>query len=129
MPAHEFVTMMKNPLFLGDPNIVSQHLLGLSKWEKISDKEVVSQHQSRAAHIRYEEGQKGKKIAAKGHGHGRVEMRYKLVEENAREGTVWKWAGIKTKVHFNEYEFEKVFLGSAGKFEEDKTKVAGCTIL
>lgn len=118
MPAHDFITMMQDPLFLGDPNIVSQHLLGLSKWQKLSATEIVSQHQSRAAHIRYEEGQKGEKVAAKGHGHGRVEMRYLLVEgdSSSREGKkMWKWAGIKTKVHFNEHEFEKVFLGSAGK--------------
>lgn len=104
--------MMKNPLFLGDPNIDSQHLLGLSRWEKISETEIVSHHQSRAAHIRWNEGRET--IAAKGHGHGRVTTTYKLI------GDEWKWAGIATKVRFNEHEFEKVFRGTAGKFHHDE---------
>ena len=106
--------MMRNPLFLGDPNIDSQHMLGLSKWERISDTEIVSQHQSRAAHVRWNEGRKT--VAVKGHGHGLVTMTYKKVDG------VWKWAGIKTKVRFNEHEFEKVFLGSAGKFDDEGTE-------
>lgn len=108
--------MMKDPLFLGDPNIDSQHLLGGSRWEKISENEIVSHHQVRAAHMRWEDGRK--KVAAKGHGHGLVAMTYKLVEGR------WKWAGIKTKVRFNEHEFEKIFLGSAGKFDEESEVVA-----
>lgn len=110
LPADDFVTMMKNPLFLGDSNIDSQHMLGLSKWEKISASEILSHHQSRAAHMRWNEGRKT--VAAKGHGHGLVTTTYKLVDGE------WKWAGIKTKVRFNEHEFEKVFIGSAGKFDE-----------
>ncbi|KAJ4291941.1 Pituitary homeobox 2 [Kalmusia sp. IMI 367209] len=111
MPAAEFVKMMQNPLFLGDKNIESQHLLGLSKWEKLSDTEIKSQHQSRAAHQRWEEGRGD--IAAKGHGHGLVTTFYKKVDGE------WKWAGIQTKVDFNEHEFERVFVGSAGKFDKD----------
>jgi scytalone dehydratase len=99
--------MMENPLFLGDPNIDSQHMLGLSKWERISDTEIISHHQSRAAHMRWNQGRKT--IAAKGHGHGLVVTTYKKVDGE------WKWAGIKTRVRFNEHEFDKVFLGSAGK--------------
>ena len=101
--------MMQNPEFLGDPNIDSQHLLALSKWEKISDTEIRSEHQSRAAHVRWSDGRKN--VAAKGHGHGLVKTTYKKVGED------WKWAGIETRVRFNEYDFDKVFLGSAGKFD------------
>lgn len=108
--------MMQNPLFLGDSNIDSQHLLALSKWEKISDTEIHSSHQSRAAHIRWNEGRKT--VAAKGHGHGVVKTIYKKVDGE------WKWGGIETRVRFNEYEFEKVFLGAAGKFDEEKTAAA-----
>lgn len=116
LPADEFITMMQNPLFLGDPNIDSQHLLALSKWEKISETEIHSHHQSRAAHIRWSEGRKT--IAAKGHGHGVVKTIYKNVDQE------WKWAGIETRVRFNEYEFEKVFLGSAGKTEPEEASLA-----
>jgi scytalone dehydratase len=111
MPAKSFVEMMKNPLFLGDRNIDSQHLLGLSKWRKTSDTEIVSQHQSRAAHMRWNEGRED--IAAKGHGHGLVTMFYRKVDGE------WKWGGIATKVDFNEHHFEDVFVGSAGKFDKD----------
>lgn len=111
MPAADFVKMMQNPLFLGDKNIVSQHLLAVSKWEKLSETEIKSSHQSRAAHMRYEEG--GEKLAAKGHGHGMVTTSYRKIDG------VWKWAGIETKVDFNEHEFERVFVGSAGKFDKD----------
>ena len=125
--------MMRNPLFLGDPNIASQHLLALSKWEKVSDGEIHSWHQSRAAHVRYvdkdmgqeKEGEKGggtgdkgqgRTVAAKGHGHGLVKTVYRKVGEE------WRWAGIETRVRFNEYEFEKVFLGAAGKFGDEEGK-------
>jgi scytalone dehydratase len=116
MPAAEFVEMMKNPLFLGDKNIDSQHLLGLSKWGKVSDVEILSHHQSRAAHVRWNEGKET--VAAKGHGHGLVKMTYKKID-----GT-WKWGGIATKVDFNEHEFERVFLGSAGKFDKKVNTIA-----
>lgn len=111
MPAASFVAMMTNPLFLGDKNIDSQHLLALSKWEKVSDTQIISQHQSRAAHMRWNEGRET--IAAKGHGHGLVKMFYRKIDGE------WKWGGIVTKVDFNEHEFEKVFVGSAGKFDKD----------
>ena len=113
MPADDFVAMISDPLFLGDPNIDSQHMLTLSKWERISDTEILGHHQSRAAHIRWNEGRKT--IAATGHGHGVCTMTYKKIDGE------WKWAGIKTKVHFNEHEFEKVFLGKAGKPVDEET--------
>ncbi|KAI4212279.1 MAG: hypothetical protein LQ351_004992 [Letrouitia transgressa] len=107
LPADEYVNMMKDPLFLGDSNIDSQHLLGLSKWEKVSETVIIGYHQSRAAHMRWNEGRKT--VAAKGHGHGLVTFTYKKIDG------IWKWAGITTKVHWNEHEFEKVFIGTAGK--------------
>ncbi|KAF2132460.1 NTF2-like protein [Dothidotthia symphoricarpi CBS 119687] len=111
MPAASFVEMMRDPLFLGDKHIDSQHMLALSKWEKISNTEIVSQHQSRAAHMRWNEGRET--IAAKGHGHGLVKMFYKKINGE------WRWGGIATKVDFNEHEFENVFVGSAGKYDKD----------
>lgn len=113
LPADDFVAMMKDPLFLGDPNIDSQHMLGLSKWEKVSDTEIISYHQSRAAHIRWNDGRKS--VAAKGHGHGLVKTTYKKI------GDEWKWAGIETTVRWNEHEFDQVFRGAAGKFSEEAT--------
>lgn len=108
LPAEKYIEMMSDPLFLGDPLIVSQHLIGATKWEKISDEEVVSHHQSRAAHQRWADEQRSV-VAVKGHGHGVVTTFYKKLDG------VWKWAGIRTKVIWNEYDFEHVFIGKAGK--------------
>ncbi|EON61277.1 scytalone dehydratase [Coniosporium apollinis CBS 100218] len=108
LPAEKYIEMMSDPLFLGDPLIVSQHLIGATKWEKISDEEVVSHHQSRAAHQRWADEQRSV-VAVKGHGHGVVTTFYKKLDG------VWKWAGIRTKVIWNEYDFEHVFVGKAGK--------------
>ena len=60
-----------------------------------------------------------KTVAAKGHGHGMVEMYYRKVGGERGGEVEWKWAGIKTKVRWNEYEFERVFRGSAGKGREN----------
>ena len=45
--------------------------------------------QSRAAQIRYEADEKGKKVATKGHGRSGINMQYDLVEGDSREITVW----------------------------------------
>lgn len=55
-PANYFITVIGHPLLSGDANIDSQHMLGVSKREKISDTEIVSHHQSRVAHMRYNDG-------------------------------------------------------------------------
>lgn len=108
LPAEKYIEMMSDPLFLGDPLIVSQHLIGATKWEKISDKEIISHHQSRAAHQRWTDDKRNE-VAVKGHGHGVVTTLYKQINGK------WKWAGIRTKVNWNEHDFEHVFRGSAGK--------------
>jgi scytalone dehydratase len=100
--------MMSDPLFLGDELISSQHLIGATKWEKISDEEIISHHQSRAAHQRFEDVRR-KDVAVKGHGHGTVTTFFKKIDGQ------WKWGGIQTKVIWNEFEFERVFRGAAGK--------------
>ncbi|ETI20209.1 hypothetical protein G647_08243 [Cladophialophora carrionii CBS 160.54] len=108
LPSEKYIEMMADPLFLGDELISSQHLIGATKWEKVSDEEIVSHHQSRAAHQRFEDVRR-KDVAVKGHGHGTVTTFYKKVDGR------WKWAGIKTKVIWNEFDFEHVFRGVAGK--------------
>ena len=108
LPADEFIQMMRDPLFLGDPLVASQHMIGATKWRKVSDEQIVSQHQSRAAHQRFDDESRTA-VAVKGHGHGVVTTTFKKI------GGTWKWAGIQTKVYWNEYDFENVFRGSAGK--------------
>lgn len=101
--------MVSNPLFLGDPLVDSQHLIGgAAKWVKQSDTEIVGFHQSRAAHIRWTDEEKSS-VAATGHGHGHIEVLYRKVDG------AWKWSGITTHVRWNEHEWERVFLGVDGK--------------
>lgn len=100
--------MVSNPLFLGDPLVDSQHLLGSSKWVKKSDTLITGDHQSRAAHVRWTNEEKSG-VAATGHGHAHIEVIYRRVEG------VWKWSGITTHVGWNENDWESVFLGVDGK--------------
>ena len=108
LPVSEFMTMVSNPLFLGDPLVDSQHLLGAAKWIKESDTEIIGFHQSRAAHVRWTNEEKTG-VAATGHGHGHIQVLYRKVEG------IWKWSGITTHVRWNEHEWENVFLGVDGK--------------
>ena len=41
MPAEEYLGMISSPAVLGDPLLMTQHFIGGSKWEKVSDDEVV----------------------------------------------------------------------------------------
>ncbi|KAF4633954.1 hypothetical protein G7Y89_g4158 [Cudoniella acicularis] len=114
LSASAFITMMSNPKFLGNPLIDSQHLFGAgAKWVKESDNEISAHHQSRAAHVRWTDDTK-KEVAARGHGHGSVLIKYRKVEG------VWKWAGIKTFVRWNEHDWDKVFEDLDGKGHERK---------
>lgn len=95
--------MMNSPLFLGDPLIKTQHLMGASKYERTSGDEVVGHHQIRAAHQRY--APDGVTVENRGHGHSFVKHWYRKVEG------VWKLAGICPKIYWNEHDFDKVFVG------------------
>jgi scytalone dehydratase len=109
LPSSEFMSMVSNPLFLGDPLVDSQHLIGAAaKWEKESEDLIVGYHQTRAAHIRWTT-EKKTDVQATGHGHGHVEVFYRKVEGE------WKWGGITTHVRWNEHDWESIFLGVDGK--------------
>jgi scytalone dehydratase len=41
MPAEEFIQMISDPSVLGNKKLRTQHFIGGTKWEKISDTEVV----------------------------------------------------------------------------------------
>jgi scytalone dehydratase len=105
MPAEEFLAMVTDENFLGDPTVKTQHLLGASQWKRISETEVVGTHQLRAAHQVYTAPDL-KEIKLKGHSHSTNEHYYTKVDG------VWKFAGLKPNVRWNEHNFEKVFKGS-----------------
>ncbi|KAI9814064.1 MAG: centractin- actin- protein of the dynactin complex [Pycnora praestabilis] len=104
MSSEEFVGIMSHKGFVGDPLVNTQHHVGASKFEKISDTEVIGSHQLRAAHQRYT-GPDRKTVENKGHGHAMIKHWYKKIDGE------WKFAGLKPSVRWNEFEFEKIFKG------------------
>lgn len=104
MSAEDFVNMISDDGFLGDPCVKTQHLLGATEWERVSDTEVIGHHQLRAAHNRFT-GPDMQRVDRRGHGHATNEHFYKKVDG------VWKFAGLRPTVRWNEYDFEKIFKG------------------
>lgn len=102
MPAEEYIQMITDPDFLGDPTIKTQHLLGATWWEKVSDTFVIGHHQLRAAHQVYTDSGLHT-VKLKGHSHATNEHYYRKVNG------VWKFAGLKPTVRFNEDQFDDVF--------------------
>lgn len=95
---------MSHAGFLGDPLIHTQHHIGASKWQQISAEEILGQHQLRAAHQRYT-GLDNQTVENKGHGHAMIKHWYRKVDGQ------WKLAGLRPTVRWNEFEFEKIFMG------------------
>ena len=104
MPAESFVEMVSSDGFLGDPLVKTQHLLGATEWEHISETEVVGHHQLRAAHLRFTDVTM-QRVDRRGHSHATNEHFYKKING------VWKFACLRPTVRFNEYDFEKIFKG------------------
>ncbi|TVY82589.1 Scytalone dehydratase arp1 [Lachnellula suecica] len=102
--AEAFVEMVSSPGFLGDPCIKTQHLLGATWWERVSDTEVIGHHQLRAAHLCYTAPDL-KQESIRGHSHATNEHYYRKVNG------VWKFAGLRPTVRWNEYDFDKIFKG------------------
>lgn len=118
MSAEDFVKMISDPGFLGDPLVKTQHLLGATWWERVSADEVIGHHQLRAAHNRFT-GPDMQRLDRRGHGHATNEHFYRRVDG------VWKFAGLRPTVRWNEYDFDKIFKGisfdSLAKSVEQKT--------
>ena len=109
MSAADYMKMVTHPGFLGDPTIKTQHLLGQTWWEKVSETEVIGHHQLRAAHQVYSDADLVE-VKLRGHSHATNEHYYRKV------GGVWKFAGLKPNVRWNEMRFEEVFKGFDGDF-------------
>lgn len=106
MTAADYMQMITDPGFLGDPTIKTQHLMGACWWEKVSDTEVIGHHQIRAAHQVYTAPDLQVKL--RGHAHGSNEHYYRKVDG------VWKFAGLKPTLRWKELRFDDVFQGSNG---------------
>ena len=110
MPAEQFIAMASDPKFLGNPLLKTQHFIGASRWEKLSDDEITGTHQVRVPHQKYTDETRTT-VAVKGHSHGVGTMKYKKVDG------VWKFAGLCPHVRWFEYDYDKVFLDAKDHFE------------
>ena len=111
MPAEAYIRVVSDGGFLGDPLVKTQHLLGATWWERVSDTEVVGHHQLRAAHNHFTDT-KFQRVDQSGHGHATNEHFYRKVDG------VWKFAGLRPKVGWNEYRgisFEEMAGMSGGE--------------
>ena len=121
MPADEYVAMASDPHVLGDPLLKTQHFIGASKWEMVSDDEAVGWHQLRVPHQRYTDETR-REVKVKGHAHGSNQHWYKKVD-----GT-WKFAGLAVEIRWGEFEFDKVFASGEEKFGEVDKEIVGTQI-
>ena len=104
MSADDFLRMVSDAGFLGDPLVKTQHLLGATWWEKISDTEVIGHHQLRAAHNRFTD-LTFQRVDRRGHGQATNEHFYKKIDG------AWKLSGVRPTPRWNEYDFEQIFKG------------------
>jgi len=79
MPAEEFVKMASEPMVLGNRRLRTQHFIGATRWEKISDTEVLGYHQLRVPHQLYMEDEQ-KNVLVKGHAHSTNVHKYCKVD-------------------------------------------------
>ncbi|KAL9074443.1 MAG: hypothetical protein Q9161_002231 [Pseudevernia consocians] len=117
LPADEYVAMASDPHVLGDPLLKTQHFIGSSKWEKVSDTEAIGWHQMRVPHQRYTDETRTV-VAVKGHAHGSNQHWYKKVDGK------WKFAGLAVEIRWAEFDLDKVFASGRDTFgEAEKEKM------
>lgn len=117
MPADEFIAMISDKAVLGDKCLKTQHFIGGTCWEKISDDEVVGTHQLRVPHQRYTD-ETLTSVEVKGHAHSTNKHWYKRIDGQ------WKFAGLAPDIHWCEYDFDKVFAVGRDSFGEDKKETS-----
>ena len=117
MPAEEFVAMASDKNVLGNPLLMTQHFIGGTKWEKVSDDEIIGYHQLRVPHQKYTDETRSK-VAVKGHAHSYNTHWYKKVNG------VWKFAGLNPDIRWGEYDFDKVFEEGRNELGEEAAQAA-----
>ncbi len=113
MPADEFIAMISDEAVLGSPLLMTQHFVGGTTYERVSDTEVIGYHQLRVPHQRYTDATRSQ-VAVKGHAHSTNTHWYRKV------GDVWKFAGLNPEIRWGEYDFDKVFAGGRDAFGEEE---------
>jgi scytalone dehydratase len=102
MSTDDFVAMASSTTVLGDKTLRTQHFIGGTKWEKVSDDEIIGYHQLRVPHQRYKD-ESQKEVIMKGHAHSTNKHWYK------KEDGVWKFAGLNPDIRWHEYDFDRIF--------------------
>ena len=97
-----YIATVSAPTFIGNPMVMCQHLVGATHWERIGPDEVRGRHQIRAAHQIYTDATLTE-VKLKGHAHASNVHKYKRIEG------VWKLAGVKPKILWSEYDFDRVW--------------------
>jgi scytalone dehydratase len=121
MPAEDFIAMISSPTVLGDKRLKTQHFCGASKFEKVSDDEILGYHQLRVPHQKYTD-ETLSEVKVKGHAHSTNTHWYKKVDGG------WKFAGLSPDIRWFEYDFDQVFaegreeLGEEQKEEKDEVE-------
>lgn len=116
MPADEYVAMIASPQVLGPPLLVTQHFIGSSRWEKVSDTEANGYHQLLVPHQKYKDDSKTE-VALKGNVHGYNKHWYKKIDG------VWKFAGLAPVIRWGEDDFDKFFESGREEFGEKEQAV------
>ena len=117
MPAEEFIAMVSDYKVLGNPRLRTQHFIGGTRWEKVSDTEVIGYHQLRVPHQVYKDDDM-REVLVKGHAHSKNLHWYHKVDG------VWKFAGLAPDIRWSEYDFETVFQHGRDALGEQAEKVA-----
>jgi len=121
MPAEEYLAMISDKNVLGNPVLRTQHFVGATKWEKVSDTEVIGYHQLRVPHQVYSD-ETLSEVKVKGHAHSTNTHWYRKVDG------VWKFAGLCPDIRWCEYDFDKVFAAGRDEFAEAKADAKGADV-
>ena len=113
MPSESYVAMASSSQGLGDPDIVSQHLLASSRVRKLSPTTATAERQLRAAHMWISHNPR--KEVASAHAHATLQFYFEKVDGH------WKISGMKGSGDFMEGDILSVFPAWPGK---DKAKWA-----
>ncbi len=108
--------MISDKSVLGNPLLRTQHFIGGTRWEKVSDEEVIGYHQLRVPHQVYKDASLVE-VAVKGHAHSANKHWYRKVDG------VWKFAGLCPDIRWFEDDFDKVFVDGRGAFGDEEKKV------
>jgi scytalone dehydratase len=115
MPAEEFIAMISDKNVLGNPLLKTQHFIGGTKWELVSETEAIGYHQLRVPHQKYKDASM-EEVLVKGHAHSANKHWYRKVDG------VWKFAGLYPEIRWAEHDFDQVFADGREELGDKEVK-------